>query len=92
MGRYSASVESDVEDVDKNRVAVTININEGRVARIKKINIIGVEKEKLSDVLDEMQLQDKRGYALFSRKDQYSKQQLEADLESISPSQLSSLP
>ena len=30
-----------------------------------------------------MQLQDKRGYALFSRKDQYSKQQLEADLESI---------
>ena len=83
MGRYSASVESDVEDVDKNRVAVTININEGRVARIKKINIIGVEKEKLGDVLDEMQLQDKRGYALFSRKDQYSKQQLEADLESI---------
>ena len=83
MGRYSATVDSDVNQLDDNRVAVTININEGRVARIKKINLIGVEQEKRKDILDVMRLKDKRGWAPFSRKDQYSKQQLEADVESI---------
>ena len=83
MGRYSATVTTTVEELDENRVALTLDINEGRVARIKKINIIGAEKEKLSKVLDQMKLRDRRGYALFSRKDQYSKQQLEADIESI---------
>lgn len=83
LGRYSAIVSSEVEELQDNRVNITININEGRVARIKKINLIGVERESQEDVLDEMRLKDKRGFAPFSRKDQYSKQQLEADLESI---------
>ena len=82
LGRYSATVKSEVEELDNNRVAINLRINEGRVARIKKINIIGIEKEKRGDILDLMQLQDKRGYG-FSRKDQYSKQKLEADIENI---------
>ena len=83
LGQYSASVATSVENLDDNRVNLTIEINEGRAARIKQITVIGAEKEKLDDVLDEMRLKSKRGFNLFSRKDQYSKQQLEADIESI---------
>lgn len=83
LGRYSASVEAETESLDNNRVSLTLNIQEGRVARIKKINIIGVEKESVKDLKGEMELKDKRGFRPFSRRDQYSKQQLEADLEAI---------
>ena len=83
LGRYSATVESEVEQLERNRVAITININEGRVARIKKINIIGAEQLSVDDLKDEMELKEKRGWRPFSRRDQYSKQELEADLESI---------
>ena len=83
LGQYSASVATLVKNLDGNRVDLTIDINEGREARIKQISIIGVDKEELDDVLDEMRLKSKRGFSLFSRKDQYSKQQLEADIESI---------
>ena len=83
LGRYSATVDYSVEELDDNRVNVTIDINEGRVARIKKINIIGAKAIRVKDLKDEMLLKEKRGWRLFSRQDQYSKQKLEADLESI---------
>jgi outer membrane protein insertion porin family len=83
MGRYSATVDTITEELDQNRVAITVDINEGRVARIKKINIIGAEAIPAKKLKDEMLLKEKRGMRLFSRQDQYSKQQLEADLESI---------
>ncbi len=83
MGRYSATVEATIKELDQNRVAITISINEGRVARIKKINIIGAEAVSVKKIKDQMQLKEKRGFRLFSRQDQYSKQKLEADIESI---------
>ncbi len=83
LGQYSASVATSVKDLDDNRVDLAIEINEGREARIKQISIVGAEKEDLDEVLDEMRLKSRRGFSLFSRKDQYSKQQLEADIESI---------
>ena len=83
MGRYSATVDASTEALDQNRVAVTLDINEGRIARIKKINIIGAEEISVKTIKDEMQLKEKRGYRVFSRQDQYSKQKLEADIETI---------
>lgn len=83
MGRYSATVAATIKEIEQNRVEITLNINEGRVARIKKINIIGAETVSVRRIRDEMQLKEKRGFRIFSRQDQYSKQQLEADIESI---------
>lgn len=83
LGRYSATVESTVEELDRNRVAVRLNINEGRVATIKKINIIGAKAIPVKKIIAEMSLRDKRGFRLFSRRNQYSKQKLEADIEAI---------
>ena len=83
LGRYSATVETMVEELDRNRVAVTLTINEGRVATIKKINIIGAKAIPVKTLIEEMSLRDKRGFRLFSRRNQYSKQKLEADIEAI---------
>ena len=83
MGRYSTTIDVVSEELEQNRVAVEIVIREGRVARIRKINIIGAEKEPVKAIKKEMKLKDRRGYRLFSRQDQYSKQALEADLERI---------
>jgi len=83
MGRYSTTIDVVSEELEQNRVAIKIAISEGRVARIRKINLIGVEKESVKAIRKEMKLKDKRGYRLFSRQDQYSKQALESDLERI---------
>ncbi len=83
MGRYSTIIDVVSEELDQNRVAIKITISEGRVARIRKINIIGAGQESVKAIKKEMKLKDKRGYRLFSRQDQYSKQALEADLERI---------
>ena len=83
LGRYSATVESTAEELENNRVAITLKINEGRVATIKKVNIVGAKAVSQKTLIDEMSLRDKRGWNLFSRRDQYSKQKLEADIEAI---------
>ena len=83
MGRYSTTIDAVSEELEQNRVAIRIEISEGRVARIRKINIIGAEQESLKAIKKEMKLKEKRGYRLFSRQDQYSKQGFEADLERI---------
>ena len=83
LGRYSATVESEVEDLDRNRVKITLRINEGRVATIKKINIIGAQTIAVKKIIDQMSLRDKRGFRWFSKRNQYSKQKLEADMEAI---------
>ena len=82
LGRYSATVDTQVENLDRNRVNVTVEIDEGRVATIKKINIIGARRVAVKKLKDEMQLRDRRGLP-FSTRSQYSKQKLEADVESI---------
>ncbi|MGR3913552.1 MAG: outer membrane protein assembly factor BamA [Gammaproteobacteria bacterium] len=83
LGRYSTKVEARVEELERNRVSVTIQIDEGRVATIKKINIIGAKQIPLGAIIDEMSLRDRRGFRLFTTRNQYSKQKLEADLETI---------
>lgn len=84
LGRYSASVTSTVEELEqRNRVAITIEIEEGRVATIKKVNIIGAKEVPVKTIIEQMSLRDKRGFRLFTRRNQYSKQKLEADIEAI---------
>ena len=41
QGRYGATVTKNVEELPRNRVAINIDIDEGSVAKIRHINIIG---------------------------------------------------
>ena len=44
FGKYAAEITSTVTPLDNNRVAIRIDVSEGIVAKIKKINILGNRK------------------------------------------------
>ena len=82
-GRYGASVEIDVEELPRNRVAISLDINEGEESRIRNINIVGNENFEDDDLLGLLELGTKPWYMLLSRKDRYSREQFTGDLERL---------
>lgn len=82
-GRYSAQVTTTVTPMERNRVALTFNISEGEVARIKEINIVGATVFKEKTLLDQMQLTTSDWFTWYTKNDQYSKQKLSGDLETL---------
>ena len=83
LGKYGAKITTEVKEQNDNRVEVTINILEGEAARIKEINIVGNTKYTDKQILKKFELSTPSMFSFFSKKDQYSKQKLSADLETI---------
>ena len=82
-GRYGASVEIDVENLPRNRVAISLDINEGEESRIRHINIVGNETFEEEDLLGLFELGTKPWYMFLSRRDRYSREQFGGDLERL---------
>lgn len=82
-GYYAAEVLTTVTPMDRNRVSVVFTVNEGPVAKIRQINIVGNKAFSEKKLLDEMQLSTPNWLSWYTRTDQYSKQKLTADLESL---------
>lgn len=82
-GKYAVKVTSEVETLERNRVAIKIDLDEGDVARITHFNIVG--NSAFSDSVLQSQLQSGvRGtFGLFSSRDQYSRPKLAGDLETL---------
>ena len=83
LGKYAVKLESTVTEMDNNRVAVTIDISEGVAAKIQKINIVGNEVYKEKKLLKLFKLGTPSLLSFYTKKDQYSRQKLSADLESL---------
>lgn len=83
LGKYGVKLESTVTELENNRVAVVIDISEGVAARIKQINIVGNESFKEKKLLKLFKLSTPNFLSFFTKKDQYSKQKLSADLEAL---------
>ncbi len=82
-GKYAAEVASTVTPLERNRVAIALNIDEGEVARIRGINIIGSQEYREKKLLDLFALTTPGITTWFSKNDQYSKQKLSGDLENL---------
>ncbi len=82
-GRYAMTVTTTVTPLERNRVAVNFNIDEGEAARIKQINIVGGNSFKEKELLEIFQLQTPNWISWYTKNDQYSKQKLSADLEAL---------
>ncbi len=82
-GKYAAHVKSSVEPLERNRVAVSIEITEGEVAKIRAINIVGNRAFTDKALLDDFQLGPAGLFSFFSSSDKYSKQRLAGDLETL---------
>ncbi len=82
-GKYSVDVKATVKNLERNRVAVSFDVNEGSVSKIREINIVGNHVYSEKELLAAMQLTTPGWFTWFSKNDQYSKQKLSADMESI---------
>ena len=82
-GRYGAAVDIEVEELPRNRVAISLNINEGEESRIRHINIVGNEAFNEEDLLGLFELGTKPWFMFLSRKDRYSREQFSGDLERL---------
>jgi outer membrane protein insertion porin family len=82
-GKYGVLVRSTISPLERNRVRVSIEITEGLTARIKQINIIGNEAFDDKELLKQFELGTTRWSSFYSKNDQYSKQKLAGDLESL---------
>lgn len=83
QGYYSAEVTTTATPLDRNRVALSFKIVEGQVAKIRDINIIGAKAIKEKELLKQFQLTTPGMLSWFNKNDQYSKQKLSADLETL---------
>ncbi len=82
-GKYGADIESQVTPLARNRVAIRISVTEGGVATISKINIVGNKSYREKDLLDEFESTMGDLLSRFTHNDQYSRQKLAADLETL---------
>lgn len=83
LGKYGVEVKTTVTPLERNRVAIAIDVREGATARIKKINIVGNRTIDEDDLLDEFELSPPNFLSFISRNDQYSRQKLSGDLEKL---------
>ncbi|MBN48425.1 MAG: outer membrane protein assembly factor BamA [Spongiibacteraceae bacterium] len=84
QGRYDASIETDVIAQPRNRVAVSIHVDEGSTASIKHINIVGNEAFTDKELLSEFELKPSGWFSWISSSDKYAREKLKGDLEKLS--------
>lgn len=82
-GRYGTTVEIDIEEQPRNRVAINMTINEGKESRIQYINIVGNNAFDDDELLGLFDLGLKPWYNPFSGRNKYSREQLTGDLEKL---------
>ena len=80
-GKYSVKIDATVTPLERNRVGILIDISEGRVARIRQINIVGNHQYTDEELKDDFTLEPPNLFSFVTKSDQYSKQKLSADLE-----------
>jgi outer membrane protein insertion porin family len=83
QGKYGATVKAVVSPLERNRVAVRFDIEEGAVSKIRSINIVGNHAFSMDDLRAEFLLTTPNWMSWWNKDDQYSKQKLNADLEAL---------
>ena len=84
QGRYDAGIETDVEPLPRNRVAISINIDEGTTAAIDHINIVGNTVYSDEDLIDLFELRQTGWLSWITSDNKYAKEKLTGDLDTLS--------
>jgi len=82
-GKYGVVLETRVTPLERNRVAIDIDIKEGKTARIRGVSIVGNRSFSDEELLDAFQSRPGGWLAWFTKEDQYSRQKLAGDLETL---------
>lgn len=82
-GMYAVNISTTVTPLERNRVAINFGIEEGAVSKIRQISIIGANAFRERDLVALFVLRTPGLMTWFSKQDQYSRQKLAADLETL---------
>ena len=83
QGKYGVNLTSTVTPLERNRVAIDIDVSEGDTALIKQINIVGNQAFDEDDLLDEFESSTGGWLSFITKDNQYSRPRLGGDLESL---------
>ena len=82
-GRYGAGVEIEEVIKPRNRIEINIEVDEGKSATIKKINIIGNEIYTNEELIDGFELSEGSFFSFLANDNQYSREKLKGDIETL---------
>lgn len=82
-GKYGVNIESEVTPLSQNRVAIKVSMEEGLVATIGGVNIVGNVRFEESELLAQLGSSKGNLLSIVTRDNQYSRQKLSADLETL---------
>ena len=81
-GYYDVGIDTTVTDLPNNRVDIKIKVTEGKATKITDINILGAKAFPAKELRDQLKLKP-TNWMPFQKSDQYSKQSLGGDLETL---------
>ena len=82
-GLYGVEVKTTVTPIERNRVNVSMAVNEGDISRIRTITFTGNTVFSESTLRSQMELSTPNWLSWYTKRDQYSRQKLGADLETV---------
>ncbi len=82
-GKYNVSVEPHVTRLDRNRVAIDIEIREGKAAKIQLIDIVGNHAFTDKQIRENWESGTPNWTSWYSNNDQYSREKLSGDLTKL---------
>lgn len=82
-GLYGVQITTTVTPVERNRVNITFAVDEGEVSRIKQINVVGNKAFSESELRGLLNLRTPGWFTWYTKADQYSKQKLTGDIETL---------
>ena len=82
-GNYDAIVTTHITVMSDNRVAITIQVNEGKIAQVKSIKMTGNHAFSSETLRRQMSLRTSNFWTIISKKNDYSREKLDADLERL---------
>ncbi len=83
QGYYAAQITTTVTPLERNRVGITFAVDEGEIAKIHQINIVGAKSFREKDLLELFKLTTPGWMTWYTKNDQYSKQKLSGDIETL---------
>ncbi|NRR31490.1 outer membrane protein assembly factor BamA [Oxalobacteraceae bacterium] len=82
-GLYGVKITTTVTPIERNRVNIVFAVDEGDVAKIKQINIVGNKTFSDKELKEQIALNTGGWFSWYTKADQYSKTKLTGDIESI---------
>ncbi|MGG7606662.1 outer membrane protein assembly factor BamA [Massilia sp. BKSP1R2A-1] len=82
-GLYGVKITTTVTPIERNRVTIMFNVDEGDIAKIRQITFVGNKAFSDKELRQQMELRNSGWFTWYSKADQYSKQKITGDLEAI---------